>query len=73
MTNNRQRKFIERVARDRSIPNALTREIVDLAQGHLKTTENGGWLRQSDVVLALDEAQRQWSGRLRTALDTLNA
>ncbi len=67
MNNARLHHLIERAARDRGIPDGVSQEIVNLAWSRLKTADNRPMRR--DIVQAVDEVQREWSGRLWTALE----
>ncbi len=71
MNQTRLRHLIERTARTRGIPADISHEIVDLAQNRLKTATSGQPPRRSDIVQIVDEVQREWSGRLWTALESL--
>ncbi len=73
MKQTRLRHLIERTARHRGIPADISHEIVDLAQNRLKTADSGGPPRRSDIVQIVDEVQREWSGRLWTALESRTA
>ena len=64
------RELVARVARDRGTPDALSREIVDLALLHLKPPVRNR-PRQRDLAHAVDEAWSEWSRRLCAALDAL--
>ena len=72
MTNARLHHLIERAARDRGIPADLSQEIVNLAWNRLKSTDEDPRPLRRDIVQAVDEVQREWSGRLWSALETLN-
>ena len=65
------RELVMRVARDRGTPDALSREIVDLALLHLKPPVRQH-PREGHVAFAVDEAWREWSRRLCDALDALS-
>ncbi len=73
MKNHRTRSLIERVASDPSIPDALTRDIVTLAQRHLQAAGRGLNPQHRDVTWAVSHAWRQWSRRFRTALEARSA
>ncbi len=65
------RELVTRVARDRGTPDALSREIVDLALLHLKPPVRLR-PRERDLVFAVDEAWREWSRHLCAALEALS-
>ena len=69
MKNNRLRRLIERVAGEPGIPDTLTRDIVALAQRHLKAAGRGLNPQHRDVVWAVDLAWREWSRRFWSALE----
>ncbi|MEM7586929.1 MAG: hypothetical protein AAF560_26295 [Acidobacteriota bacterium] len=73
MKDSRLRHLIERTARNRGIPAELSHEIVDLAQHRLRASASDQPPRRSDIVQTVDEVQREWSGRLLTALDSFSA
>ena len=64
------RELVVRVARDRGTPEALSREIVDLALLHLKPPVRNR-PRERDLAHAVDEAWGEWSRRLCAALEAL--
>ena len=72
MTNARLHHLIERAARERGIPESLSQEIVNLAWHRLKA-ENGHRPQRREIVQTVDQVQREWSGRLWTALESMNA
>ena len=69
MKNDRIRTLIERVAGKTGVPDDLTREIVPLAQRHLKAAGRGQRPQHRDVVWAVNRAQREWSRRFLSALE----
>ncbi len=73
MKNHRIRTLIERVAGRAGVPETLTREIVPIAQRHLKAAGRGFNPQQRDVVWAVDRARREWSRRFLTALEARSA
>ncbi len=73
MKNNRNRTLIERVAGRAGVPDYLTRDIVPLAQRHLKSAGRGPNPQHRDVVWAVDRARREWSRRFLSALDARTA
>ncbi len=68
MKNNRIRTLIERVAGRAGVPETLTRDIVPIAQRHLKAAGRQN-PQQRDVVWAVDRARHEWSRRFLSALD----
>ncbi len=62
--------LIERVAGKAGIPDTLTRDIVPLAQRHLKAAGHGPRPQHRDVVWAVERARREWSRRFLSALET---
>ncbi len=73
MKNKRNRTLIERVAGKAGVPDTLTRDIVPLAQRHLKAAGRGPNPQHRDVVWAVDRARREWSRRFLSALDARGA
>ncbi len=69
MKNNRIRTLIERVAGRAGVPETLARDIVPIAQRHLKATGRGLNPQHRDVVWAVDRARREWSRRFLSALE----
>ncbi len=67
---NTLRELVTRVARERGTPDALNREIVDLALLHLKPPVRNH-PREGDLARAVDAAWGEWSRRLCAALDAL--
>lgn len=73
MTNSRLHHLIERAARDRGIPDGVSQEIVNLAWDRLKAAEKDRGPMRREIVQAVDEVHREWSGRLWTALEQMSA
>ena len=73
MKNHRIRTLIERVAGKAGVPDGLTRDIVPLAQRHLKAAGRGLKPQHRDVVWAVDRARREWSRRFLSALEARDA
>ena len=73
MNEARLQHLIERAARSRGIPQDLSREIVDLAQLQLQADGKAERPKRQDIARAVDEVQREWSGRLWNALEQLSA
>ena len=73
MKNHKVRRLIERVAHDPSIPEALTRDIVTLAERQLQATGRGQRPQHRDVIWAIAQAWREWSRRFGAALETRSA
>ncbi|MCP3963270.1 MAG: hypothetical protein GY719_35975 [bacterium] len=69
MRNNRTKKLIERVATEPGVPETLSREIVHLAQRHLKAAGRGLNPQYRDVTWAVSQAWREWSRRFSAALE----
>ena len=67
---NTLRELVTRVARDRGTPDALNREIVDLALLHLKPPVRTH-PHEQDLARAVDEAWGEWSRHLCAALEAL--
>ena len=65
------RELVGRVARDGGTPEALHREIVDLALLHLEPPARRR-PKERDLAHAVDEAWREWSRRLCAALEALS-
>ena len=73
MKNHKYRRLIERVVHDPSLPEALTRDIVNLAQRHLQAVSRGRQPQHRDVTWAVARAWREWSRRFCAALDARSA
>ena len=73
MTNDRLQHLLDRAARSRGIPYDLRHDIVDQARQQLRSSTNGAPPRRADIVQAVDQVHRDWSGRLWTALEALSA
>ena len=71
MKNTRLRQLVEQVARDHGTPEALSRDIVDLALSLLNPSARNA-PREQDVARAVDEAWREFSSRLWAALEALS-
>lgn len=69
MKNNRTRRLIEQAAGRAGIPNTLIRDIVPLAQRHLKATNHGLNPQHRDVTWAVDRARHEWNRRFLSALE----
>jgi len=69
MKNNKHRRLIERVAHDPNVPDALTRDIVNLAQRHLQATVRGRNPQHRDVSWAVTRAWKEWSRRFCAELE----
>ncbi len=67
--NNRLQNLIQRVAAKNGTPDNLTRDIVHLAQRHLKAAGRVHNPQHRDVVWAVDRARREWGRRFLSALD----
>ncbi len=67
--NNRLHGLIRRIAAKPGIPDNMTRDIVNLAQRHLKAAGRVHNPQHRDVVWAVDRARREWGRRFLTALD----
>lgn len=67
--NNRLKRLIERVAAEPGIPETVSREIVHLAQRHLKAAGRGLNPQHRDVTWAVSQAWREWSRRFTAALE----
>ncbi len=73
MKNHRIRTLIERVAGRAGVPETLTREIVPIAQRHLKSAGRGFNPQHRDIIWAVDRARNEWSRRFLSALDARSA
>ncbi len=71
--NNRVRRLLAQAADRPGIPHTLNRDIVHIAQRHLKAAGHGLYPQQRDVKWAVDMAWREWSRRFLNALDARSA
>ena len=73
MNTERLHHLLERAARTRGIPEELRPDIIDQAREQLLASSEGAPPRRAEIVQAVDQVHRDWSGRLWTALEALSA